>query len=239
MLWRSQAERGRDPSSVARFLRGHDPSRRRGFFYRITERGFDAMFRGYAWSLGLVLRHRYVMGIVFIGMIGASVYMFKIVPKGFIPEQDNDQVNLSMIAAQGTSFYKMVEYQRQLADVVRRNPNVLTFMTNVGGGFGGSGGNRSFMNVILKPRRQRTASSQEVVNQLRPQISRFPGFRAFLSLPPAIRVGGLVFASGQLPSRGADTTIQAQTRSDRVVSSTHTMISGAIATIGVTCRITA
>lgn len=33
------------------------------------------------------------------------------------------------------------------------------------------------------------------------------------TLTPAIRVGGLVFASGQLPSRGADTTIQAQTTS--------------------------
>jgi HAE1 family hydrophobic/amphiphilic exporter-1 len=78
----------------------------------------------------------------------------------------------------------MVQYQRQVAEVIRRDPNVLSFMANVGTG------NRSFMNIILKPRRERTLTAQQVVNELRPKVSRFPGMRTFLSLPAAIRIGG-------------------------------------------------
>jgi HAE1 family hydrophobic/amphiphilic exporter-1 len=46
------------------------------------------------------------------------------------------------------------------------------------------------MMVQLKPRRQRTKSVNEVINELRPQVSRFPGIRVFLTAPPSIRVGG-------------------------------------------------
>src|SRR5207248_8471328 len=153
------------------------------WIYRLTERGFDAMYNGYAWSLAVVLKHRFIMGTMFVVVVVGTVYLYRIVPKGFIPDQDNDQINLNMIAAQGTSFYKMVTYQRQVADVVRKDPNVLTFMASVGGGFGGAGGNRSNMNIILKPRRERPLTAQQIVNELRPKISRFPGFRAFLTLP--------------------------------------------------------
>jgi hydrophobic/amphiphilic exporter-1 (mainly G- bacteria), HAE1 family len=196
------------PMLCSLLLRPHDPNERHNFLYRWTEAGFDAMYRAYAWSLKGVLRHRYIMGAVFFIVIGSTVYLYQIVPKGFIPDQDNDQINLNVIAAQGTSFYKMIEYQRQVADVVRRDPNVLSFMSSVGGGFGGAGGNRSNMNIILKPRKERTLSAQEVVNQLRPKISRFPGFRAFLTLPAAIRIGGRQSASSY------QVTVQSQTTED-------------------------
>ncbi len=196
------------PMLCSRFLRAHDPGEKHNWVYRATGRGFDAMYRAYAWSLRGVLRHRYIMGVVFVAVLVGTVSLYRIVPKGFIPDQDNDQINLNMVAAQGTSFYQMVDYQRQLADVIRKDPNVVTFMTNVGGGFGGAGGNRSGMNIILKPRRERTLTAQQIVNELRPKISRFPGFRAFLTLPPSIRIGGRRAASGY------QVTVQSQNTED-------------------------
>lgn len=178
------------PMLCSRFLKPHDADKRHGWLYRLTERGFDAMYNSYAWSLRIVLKHRFIMGIVFFGVIGATVYLYKAVPKGFIPEQDMDQINLNLIAAQGTSFYKMVDYQREVADVIHKDPNVLAFLASVGGGFGGAGGNRSNMNIILLPRKQRKLTAQQVVAELRPKIARFPGFRAILSMPAAIRIGG-------------------------------------------------
>ena len=52
------------------------------------------------------------MLVVFFAVIGLTWYLFQIVPKGFIPDQDTDQISLQMLAAQGTSFYKMVDYQK-------------------------------------------------------------------------------------------------------------------------------
>ena len=56
-----------------------------------------------------MLRHRPVMLGVFVAVLAATVAMFEIVPKGFIPDQDNDSLNVNVQAAQGTSYYDMVQ----------------------------------------------------------------------------------------------------------------------------------
>jgi HAE1 family hydrophobic/amphiphilic exporter-1 len=118
-----------------------------------------------------------------------TIYLFQIVPKGFIPDQDMDQISLQLLAAQGTSFYKMVDYQKAVADIIRKDPNVDTFMASVGGGFGGQSGNNANMNIILKDRKDRTLTMQQVMDELRPKIARFPGFQTFLRIPPTINIG--------------------------------------------------
>src|SRR6185312_2431393 len=129
-----------------------------------------------------------VMLVVFFGVLAGTVAMFVIVPKGFIPDQDNDTLNINLRAQQGTSYYEMVEDAKKVADLVRNNPNVDTFFVSTGGNFGSM--NTARLNVQLKPRRQRKLSAAQIAQQLRPQLSRFPGFQAFINLPPAIQIGG-------------------------------------------------
>ena len=50
--------------------------------------------------------------------------------------------------------------------------------------------NMARFNVQLTPRRNRPVTAAQIAQQLRPQLLRFPGFRAFVSLPPAIQIGG-------------------------------------------------
>ena len=160
----------------------------KGAFARVMERVFDAMYRFYEWSLGLVLRHRVVMLVVFVAVLAGTVEMFLIVPKGFIPDQDNDTMNVNLRAAQGTSYYEMVDNAKKVAEVVRADPNVDTFFVSTGGNFGSM--NTARLNVQLVPRRQRKLSAAQVVQELRPKLSRFPGFQVFMNLPPAIQIGG-------------------------------------------------
>lgn len=177
------------PMLCSRFLRKHDPLKKHNFIYRMTEWFFKFQFRTYEWTLRGVLRARPVMLVAFFGVIGLTWYLFQIVPKGFIPDQDTDQISLQMLAAQGTSFYKMMDYQQAVADIVSKDPNVDTFMASVGGGFGGQSGNNAQMNIILKPANERKMSMQQVMDKLRPQIARFPGFQTFMRIPPTINIG--------------------------------------------------
>src|SRR5262249_25500672 len=62
-------------------------------------------------------------------------------------------------------------------------------MASVGGGYGAMGGNNAMMNILLKPRSERKATMAQVMERLRPQIARFPGFQAFMRIPPAINIG--------------------------------------------------
>ncbi|HEV2986462.1 MAG TPA: efflux RND transporter permease subunit [Vicinamibacterales bacterium] len=162
-------------------------------FAGLMDRAFDALLHGYEWSLGHVLRHRFVMLILFVAVGAATVHMYNIVPTGFIPDQDNDSMFVNLQAAQGTSYYDMAKWTQQVADVVIRNKYVDSFNASVGGGPGGGGGggsNNGRLMVQLLPRAQRDLTAQQIAQQIRPQLLRFPGFRGFVGLPPSLQIGG-------------------------------------------------
>ena len=176
------------PMLCSRFLRMRH-ERKPGLFYRVTESFFNGILRLYEITLQWVLRHRPVMGAVFLVVVGATVYLFRAVPKGFIPEVDNDQLYVNLEAAQGTSYYKMAEYTRRVSEALISDPNVDNFMSSVGGSFN-NGANSGRMFVQLKPRKERALSAAQVLEKLRPKVMGFPGVRVFMTVPPAIRIGG-------------------------------------------------
>jgi len=175
------------PMLCSRLLR--EGTQKHGIVYRGTERIFQSFLGFYDWTLRGVLRHRPVMGVMFFAVLGATWFLYQKVPKGFIPDADNDQMQLNIQAAQGTSFYKMVEYQKRIADIVRKDPDVDAFMTNAGN----SNSTRFF--VMLKAHPARTSTAQQVVERLRPKIVRIPGFNVYPNVPPPIRIGGGGFNS--------------------------------------------
>jgi HAE1 family hydrophobic/amphiphilic exporter-1 len=153
----------------------------------LMDRAFDGLRSGYGRSLRLILQHRIVMLGVFVVVLGATVKMFGIVPKGFIPDTDNDSLNVNIQAAQGTSYYEMVGYAEKITELIRQNPYVEAQMANVGGGGGGFGGG---FNVQLTPRATRPLTAQQIAQQLRGPLGRFPGFRAFVNVPASLQIGG-------------------------------------------------
>ena len=159
-------------------------------FAGLMDRAFDALLHGYERSLAIVLRHRVVMLAVFVAVAISTVQMFKIIPTGFIPDQDNDSMFVNLQAAQGTSYYDMSKWTQQVADVVIRNKYVDSFLASVGGGPGGGGSNNGRIMVQLLPRAQRDLTAQQIAQQIRPQLLRYPGFRGFVGLPPSLQIGG-------------------------------------------------
>jgi HAE1 family hydrophobic/amphiphilic exporter-1 len=175
------------PMLCSRFLRVvHKKVGLAGFM----DRSFARLTRWYSVSLRWVLVHRRVMLVVFAGVIAATVGMFGIVPKGFIPDTDNDSLNVNLNAAQGTSYYQGVQYAQKVADLIRQNPYVEAQMVNVGGGPGGGGPGLGNFNVQLVPRGQRPLSAQQIAQQLRGPLGRFPGFRATVNVPASLQIGG-------------------------------------------------
>ncbi len=176
------------PMLCSRFLREVKPSGH-GLFYRALEWVFQGMLRTYSSSLRWVLGHRPVMLGMFVVVLGVTGWLYVAVPKGFIPDTDNDNFSVQTEAAQGTSFYQMVKYQQLVSQIMVQDPDVESFYSSTGGGFGGAANTGRLM-VNLKPRRQRVATVVDIVNRLRPKVSNFPGLRVYISIPQAIRVGG-------------------------------------------------
>ncbi len=180
------------PMLCSRFLRESRPERH-GFLYRWIERAFDSTRDLYGGTLRWVLAHRPVMLLTFLGVIAATAYLYVVVPKGFIPDTDNDQFNVQMQAAQGTSYFQMIRYGQRVASIVIQDPDVDSFFMRTGGGYGSANG--GFLDVMLKPRRERKATVVDIVNRIRPKISNIIGLRVTTRIPQAIRVGGRNSAS--------------------------------------------
>ncbi len=186
------------PMLASKLLRGREAEQ--NWFYRFTDRGFQALLRAYDWSLRGVLRHRMAMMFVFFGVMGATAYLYTLVPKGFIPNGDNDQMQINLQAAQGTSFFKMTEYAQKVADIVKQDPDVETFMTNAG-----NSNNARFFTMLKVPRK---STAQEIANRLRPKFARLAGVNVNINIQPPIRIGGGGFNSRSnydLTLQGPDT----------------------------------
>jgi HAE1 family hydrophobic/amphiphilic exporter-1 len=91
--------------------------------------------------------------------------------------------------SEDASFDVQVRLQQEVARVVAANPNVDTFFSNAGGN-GFNGANSGRMQIRLKPRPGRTATPEEIIEQLRPEVNAIPGVRTFFQNPPLIRIGG-------------------------------------------------
>jgi hydrophobic/amphiphilic exporter-1 (mainly G- bacteria), HAE1 family len=166
-------------------------------FYRVTERWFDSLLHFYDVTLQWVLRYRpLTMGVSVLVLIG-TIYLFAIIPKGFIPDQDTDQIAVFTEASQGTSFQQMSEYQRRIAETIHDDPDVESLVSTVGGAQASTLGGPNFgqMVVHLKPRAQRKQLVNDIIARLRPKLEGHPGMRVFLQNPPTIRIGGQVSKS--------------------------------------------
>jgi HAE1 family hydrophobic/amphiphilic exporter-1 len=193
------------PMLCSRFLKAHGRESH-GRFYQASERAFDASLRAYDWSLRRVLRHRRATMVVSAAVLVATVWLFMVMPTGFLPSEDIGQAFAFTEAAQGISFDGMAQHQQALAAIVGADPNVDAYMSSIGATGPNATSNSGRIFMRLKPRSQRELTADQVIEELRPKLARVPGIRAFLQNPPPIRIGGTLTKSlYQLTLQGADT----------------------------------
>jgi HAE1 family hydrophobic/amphiphilic exporter-1 len=162
-----------------------------------TERAFEWMLGGYDRTLQIVLRHRPATMLAFVLVLLATAALFVVVPKGFIPDQDTDQISVTTEAAQGTAFDKLVEYQRQVAEIISADSNVEGLVSTVGGQAANTLGGPNLGQIVvhLKPRDERKELANDIITRLRPLLAGVPGVQVYLQNPPTVRIGGQVSKS--------------------------------------------
>jgi len=177
------------PMLCSRFMR--PPSEKHNAFYRASERFFDGMRDLYEWTLRVVIRHRFITLMVAAGTLVATVLLYQVLPKGFIPNQDTDQLGGVTEMPQEASFESMVRLQLKAAAVIGADPNVDAYfsLVNAQGGPQGTG-NSGRLQLRLKPRAERKLTPEQIIEELRPRLNAIPGIRTYLQNPPLIRVGG-------------------------------------------------
>lgn len=150
-------------------------------------RRFEALFTnvrdGYARTLDMALRHRFLVLMLALGTFVLTIVMYMAMPKGFFPEEDIGQVRVSVEASEDISSQALVGLQAQVRDIMRASPYVQDVTSFTGGGNSG----RMFM--VLKPRSERPPMSQ-VVDELRKATRQVAGVQVFMSPLQNLQLGG-------------------------------------------------
>ena len=177
------------PMLCSRFLQaGHQKPKNK--FYRLWENLFDDILQGYDWTLKPVLKYPIVTLIASVLILLATFYLFTLVPKGFIPNEDTGQIVANTKAAQDISFDSMLLHQQKIVDIIRKDPNIAVINSTIGAAGPNASVNTGRINIRLKPRNKRQLSADEIIQKLNPKLRRVAGIQAFLRVPSSIPIGG-------------------------------------------------
>jgi multidrug efflux pump len=162
-----------------------------GRIYWASERIFDAMLNGYRWTLAIALRHPLSVMLILLATLVLNVHFYRIVPKGFVPQQDTGLLIGSIQADQSTSFQLMREKLTQFIDIVKQDPAVDTAVGFTGGsGPGPSATNTGTVFASLKPIGERGISAEHIIERLRDRLATVAGATLFLQSVGDLGAGG-------------------------------------------------
>ncbi len=190
-----------------------------------VERGIKGMSTGYARSIHTVLRWRYLMVLLFVGGLAATVYMYLHVPTAFVPQEDQGYVILQVQAPPGASLSYTDHLADQAAVILSKEPEVAGAFAITGFSFAGNAANYGIIFGPLKPFSERKGeqhSAAALVARLRPKLFGVPGGLVVAFEPPAIQglgsFGGFQF---ELQDTGRNTLTDLAGVANQIVASSR------------------
>lgn len=157
--------------------------------YNLLEDFFTALARGYERSLDFILEHRFATLLGSFAIIALTAWLAIIIPKGFLPSEDDSFLVASTEAIQGVSYQGMLDAQHKLDPILENDPAIKTFNSVIGIVGSSESMNNGNLLIRLKPYGERPPI-EDVAQRLRAALNTSPGLRVFLRVPPAINIGG-------------------------------------------------
>ena len=161
-----------------------------GWFNRALEGGFNWMLRWYDRGLNFVFRHQLPTLLSTLALIVLTGYLYVTIPKGFFPEQDTGFIFGQADAREDISYYGMAKLTQQIVDIVRRDPDVSGVFSFTGATAYNPTENTARIFIQLVPHNQRSLTSNQIIQRLRPKVAAVQGIRFFMQSGQDISIGG-------------------------------------------------
>ena len=162
------------PMMCSRILRGeaqglgNDVMR---FFNSVVDRTIAFYHR----TLEGVLRHQTLTLLTTLVTLVATVWLYLIIPKGFLPSQDTGLIVAVTEAGVETSFEEMQRQQARVEDIVRKDPDVAGVVSIIGVSKLNPTPNAGRLAITLKPRDERRDFVDKIIERLKGQVAPIPG----------------------------------------------------------------
>ncbi|MBE7940180.1 MULTISPECIES: efflux RND transporter permease subunit [Ramlibacter] len=161
-------------------------------------RGFERLFRAvhgaYMRSLEWSLQRRGLMLGLAAATFALTAWLGMALPKGFFPEEDIGQIQVTTEASEDISFTAMLALQDRVAAAIKADPSVQDVSSFIGAGGPTGTLNAGRMFVVLKPRSERPRMAQ-VMESLRKAARSVPGIAVYLRPIQNLQLGGRISKS--------------------------------------------
>jgi multidrug efflux pump len=171
------------PMMCSKLLR-HEHS----WMYRKTEPFFKGMTDGYRAALSATLRHRWAVGVAFLGVLGVMCWLFMQLKDELSPEEDRSLFLAFVIAPEGSSMQYTDSYMHAVEDMAKNIPEIDTMFAVVAPGLDRPNPvNLGIAFTVLKPWGERKRTQQQITKELGPKLyGGLPGALSFTKGLPAL-----------------------------------------------------
>ncbi len=175
------------PMMCARLLKP-ESQEKHGRFYHLSEKYFNDLLNAYDRSLKWVLHHHVFTMIVAAITLVATIWLYILIPKGLLPQQDTGMVLGFTDAAQSISFKNMASKQRVLSEIVARDPDMDRVASFVGAGSVNPTMNSGRLYIMLKPRDARKSNASQIIDRLRESTRNVEGISLFMQAAQDVQI---------------------------------------------------
>jgi multidrug efflux pump len=161
------------PMMCGRLLRHSEA--RGDWLARLFNKLVGRTVEGYRRSLEWVLRRQGLTLAVTAITLGATLWLYVIIPKGFLPPQDTGLIMAVTEGGAAASFAEMTRLQERVIDKIQHDPEVTGVVSLLGVSPINSTPNTGHLAITLKPRGERKVSVADVIERLKSEVAQAPG----------------------------------------------------------------
>ena len=175
--------------SLSALLLGREHGER-NWFFKIVDRVLAAINNGYVRALRAFLRFEVVALILFAAGLGLAYFVFRQVPQGFVPNEDQGYLIVAIQAPTGASLEYTRNIGAQVTAITKNFPEILGTFSVAGFSFGGNAPNAGLVFLTLQSYEKRKGhdhTAAAVVERLRPQLFGISGAIVIAFEPPAVQ----------------------------------------------------
>ena len=170
------------PMMCARLLK---PSRaaaggREPWLMRVADWPIRAMAAGYDVTLRWALRRQALVLLVTIATLGVTVWLYVVVPKGFLPQQDTGLLNVILEGSPAASFAEMARLQDQAEAALHGDPDITGVVAVLGVGTLNPTSNVAHLSLTLRSAETGRDGAAVVADRVRQVLSRLPGVTPYV-----------------------------------------------------------
>jgi multidrug efflux pump len=180
------------PMLASRLLR---PAQGEGWLARRVDAGMHRLRNSYHASLDALLGRRAASISAFalvIGLAAIAAYLFNVLPKELVPNEDRGRVDISIQAPEGAGYDYTVAATKQVEARLQqliKSKTIERYTVSLPG-FGGTQFNQGNANAVMSDDKKHVITSQDLAAQLNREFSSITSARAIASVRPSLQRGG-------------------------------------------------